>query len=346
VIYQTWIEQLQGPDQKRGVSLVAQQFNIQQPTLSHLLPSNVIHITRSWLICRHKLRALLGIAENQTVIFERFSDSAAAYVTLDPTNQHVYKTLFRAAKAKLKLRLRATFPNAMSSDNILPPFQPVGLPGSSASAFPDFARFGSETTLNTAKTESTVSRAQGSTETLIPVAGVEPPKAEAPTQTLADRRRTTSRLSRESFFAEIANLSRQRELALRIKEPAVPATANCSWSVFCNACDKPMADAHYHCNVCDDGDYDLCEVCVNAGIHCPGEGHWLVKRFVKNGQVVNSTTERLSPSKPQAQQDKEAVLSEMPGAYTEHTEEKKAEEDTNEFCCEATRTCNCCVKGK
>ncbi|KAK4996048.1 hypothetical protein LTR60_007860, partial [Cryomyces antarcticus] len=56
----------------------------------------------------NKLRFLLAIPANQEVVFERFSDSAGSYITLDASNQHVYKTLFRAAKAKLKLRLRAT----------------------------------------------------------------------------------------------------------------------------------------------------------------------------------------------------------------------------------------------
>jgi next-to-BRCA1 protein 1 len=98
-----------------------------------------------------------------------------------------------------------------------------------------------------------------------------------------------------------------------------------------------MANEHYHCNVCDDGDYDLCETCVTAGVHCPGESHWLIKRFVKNGQVINSTTEKLVPkTKPAAQ----PCQPEMPGAFMD---EKKFEEESDE---EPSRTCNSCVKGK
>jgi next-to-BRCA1 protein 1 len=41
-------------------------------------------------------------------VFERYSDSAGTFVTLDPENTPVYKQLFRAAKAKLKLRIKAT----------------------------------------------------------------------------------------------------------------------------------------------------------------------------------------------------------------------------------------------
>lgn len=52
----------------------------------------------------------MQVPPGQDVIFERYSDSAGAYVTLDANKPQVYKTLFRAAKAKLKLRLRATIP--------------------------------------------------------------------------------------------------------------------------------------------------------------------------------------------------------------------------------------------
>ena len=95
-----------------------------------------------------------------------------------------------------------------------------------------------------------------------------------------------------------------------------------------------MEDEHFHCGICDHGDYDLCPSCVDSGIHCPGAGHWMVKRFVKNGLVVNSTTERVGPnSKPEVEQTMEQN---MPGAFTKPA----LVED------EPTRTCNCCVKGK
>jgi next-to-BRCA1 protein 1 len=94
-----------------------------------------------------------------------------------------------------------------------------------------------------------------------------------------------------------------------------------------------MDDEHFHCSVCDNGDYDLCPACVDSGIHCPGEGHWMVKRFVKNGNVVNSTTQRIPP-KVKATEPKD-----IPGAFTDEKQSVTYEE-------EATRTCNSCVKGK
>jgi next-to-BRCA1 protein 1 len=52
----------------------------------------------------------LLVPASQNLVLERYSDSAGAYVTLNADNPQVYKTLFRAAKAKLKLRLRASVP--------------------------------------------------------------------------------------------------------------------------------------------------------------------------------------------------------------------------------------------
>ena len=43
-------------------------------------------------------------------VIERYSDSAASYVILDASNMAVYKQLYRAAKAKSKLKLRVTVP--------------------------------------------------------------------------------------------------------------------------------------------------------------------------------------------------------------------------------------------
>ena len=58
---------------------------------------------------------------DENVVFERYSDSAGAYVVLDSDKPQIYKTLFRAAKAKLKLRLRATFPDEENEATVVAP---------------------------------------------------------------------------------------------------------------------------------------------------------------------------------------------------------------------------------
>ncbi|KAJ9657901.1 hypothetical protein H2201_008010 [Coniosporium apollinis] len=291
-----------------------------------------------------KLRSLLAIPPNQEVVFERFSDSAGAYITLDTENPHVYKTLFRAAKAKLKLRLRATLPSenneqapqapkptegAPAAPSIasssrpycfnMPPLPvpaPTGLLDAYASMRPPRAPY-ARTIPVTGPTPEAARPSASSSKTAVNLVDA---GGEAPVP--------RSFAARENFFAELANISRQREMALRMKEAPVPT----SWSVYCNECDKPMANEHYHCSICDDGDYDLCGSCVDSGVHCPGQGHWLIKRFVQSGKVVNSTTEMVGPK------NKSPTEKEMPGAFTE---EKKVEVEEPEV---PSRTCNCCVK--
>lgn len=73
------------------------------------------------------------------------------------------------------------------------------------------------------------------------------------------------------------------------------SSSNGMFCIDCNNCGRSIANAHYHCSICENGDYDLCLQCVGAGSSCRGEGHWLIKRTVKDGVVTNSTTETIAP---------------------------------------------------
>ena len=138
------------------------------------------------------------------------------------------------------------------------------------------------------------------------------------------------------FFNTLASHGAAQKLPIC---QAAPTTSHIHpWSVYCNECDASMVDAHFHCSICDGGDYDLCEGCVAAGKLCQGEDHWLIKRSIKDGRVVNSTTERISPRKaapaPAAVSE---VKKEMPGTFAEDV---KASAEEPRF---PTRTCNSCV---
>lgn len=50
------------------------------------------------------------------MVLQRYSDSSADYVTLNENNPQVFKTLIRAAKAKGKLRLKATVTPELSAE--------------------------------------------------------------------------------------------------------------------------------------------------------------------------------------------------------------------------------------
>ena len=104
-----------------------------------------------------------------------------------------------------------------------------------------------------------------------------------------------------------------------------------------------MNDVHYHCSICDAGDFDLCKSCVEDGKLCTGEGHWLVKRFIKDGKVISSTTERLPPKSKSKDTLVDLIKSEVekavPGAFTE--DGKTLHEES----LAPTRTCNSCIQG-
>ena len=59
---------------------------------------------------------------------------------------------------------------------------------------------------------------------------------------------------------------------------------NATSSLFCDGCDAVIPDIenHWHCYVCDNGDYDLCQLCVDEDIKCPGGGRHLVQRAFAN----------------------------------------------------------------
>jgi next to BRCA1 gene 1 protein len=81
--------------------------------------------------------------------------------------------------------------------------------------------------------------------------------------------------------------------AVEFKTPGCPAyngRLRRPFTVCCNSCDRAVPDAHFHCSTCDDGDFDLCQDCVNQGISCYNDQHWLIKRTIRDGEIAYSTT--------------------------------------------------------
>ncbi|KAK5112723.1 hypothetical protein LTR62_003821 [Meristemomyces frigidus] len=283
-----------------------------------------------------KLRQVLAIKPEQTVVFERFSDSAGGFITLDSSNPQVFKTLIRAAKAKLKLRLKATVTPVEPAEEANTAVQEPLVHSPATLTNPAQAR--DSMAFDRRSVGSGIFQfreARASQQTLVQ------PEAEAsvPQPFIADNTASSN------------NLVCHSSLPLRtVAEPVVLPTriVGHAWSVYCNECDKPMADAHYHCSICDAGDYDLCEECVESGKSCSGETHWLIKRFIQDGKVVNSTTARILPrmkksalvevsSEKPRQLDTTELKKEMPGAFAEDTKTLAAETLI------PTRTCNSCV---
>jgi hypothetical protein len=104
-----------------------------------------------------------------------------------------------------------------------------------------------------------------------------------------------------------------------------------TYTVFCNNCNQAIPDAHYHCSTCQNGDYDLCQTCIDSGVLCGGTDHWLIKRFLQNGNDIRSTTETIAPRKTTRVQES--------GAGSVKSEAENEIETS-------TRTCNCCIECK
>lgn len=279
----------------------------------------------------HQLRFLLAIPPSQPVIFERFSDSAGAYTTLDSNNPSVYKQLYRAAKAKLKLRIKAT------------------LVDNNATADPTTTEAVHETStaadcLNSQRYEPATEADQAIVAGQ-PAERIEQSNQEVTSDGANPTIQASEILQRQAYglylnramqssriLADIAGISTRQPMHVRNVDQSL--NIHSSYSVFCNECDLAIPGAHYHCSICDDGDFDLCQSCVDSGVLCGGEGHWLIKRIVKNGKVINSTTETIAPKATKVENEKESSSPSNP--------EVKSDEALDV----ETRTCNSCVGGK
>lgn len=106
----------------------------------------------------------------------------------------------------------------------------------------------------------------------------------------------------------------------------IKVNSRCStYAIYCNVCEMNIYDVHYHCGVCDSGDYDLCQACVDRGIHCNDSTHWLIKRMLSaTGSIVVSTT-----------------------FIKQKAKQKESEKEVPELTATSLRlTCNSCIAGK
>ncbi|KAM0333417.1 hypothetical protein ACHAQA_002078 [Verticillium albo-atrum] len=352
-----------------------------------------------------KVREFLQIPPTIPVLLERYSDSAAAYIVLDPKNTSVYKQLYRAAKAKQKLKLRVTAqllpertpprPVTVEDDpevNTTPAAVPSPAPQSETSARAQALKAWDEKIFDLLGATDAESRKAMDIATRVPAGAppppqkdvdrcfvpepkVEAPKHQLPMANLNDDFETSLLASLMQKHANISSVAQKEPVAKPVTEKAAPKSeapaaipsihgfeARDSWfaraaggnlngqcparlfptlnfAVCCNSCDKTIPDSHYHCSTCDDGDFDLCQSCVDQGITCYSDGHWLIKRVLQDGQIVTSTTETIAP-KPKKKQPVPAPKAEAKAATPEPF---LAPLPTLSATSWSVRTCNCCV---
>ncbi|UNI15814.1 hypothetical protein JDV02_002311 [Purpureocillium takamizusanense] len=316
------------------------------------------------------VRAFLRLPLDAKIMMERYSDSAAAYVMLDPANASVYKQLYRAAKAKSKLKLRVTILNREERTSPKPVSVEDEVEATSVVETNESASVKAELPEPTTATAA-VSLAAHTYAMDSPIATTKPPSnlTEAWSMALDEQ---IKKLEQNS--THVAALASQLGVTCRVTEsadddasakdnssattlaPSQSGAPACGFAVCCNSCDKTIPEAHFHCSTCDDGDFDLCQSCVERGITCYSNEHWLIKRTVKDGQIVNSTTETIAP-KPkatpaqteQSQSAEQEAERSVPvtANYTPYRVEQPP------ISCVAAnrwaslgnmRTCNCCVR--
>ena len=334
-----------------------------------------------------KLRTLLNVSSTQTTVFERYSDSSASFITLDSSIPSVYKQLYRAAKAKQKLKIRVTITDK-------PATKPIEMP-KSGSVVPDRLPTRSyvhpyisdpikaeSELLEEPRFDAYVQKGNPSSATLVPSVK---PSSDSKHDEAEDTRSKPSKpyywpISETGGFSDVTKHAFQKGVATAATKETLAQNAptdeqslpglfstnedftaanehsniaealesmkqasarSCSiqsnsFTICCNHCDKPIPDAHWHCSICERGDFDLCQDCVEKGCLCDGADHWLIKRFVKGGKVINSTTETIAPKKATKIEEKA-----IPGAFTSDIKR----EDIHELV-DLSRTCNSCVGGK
>lgn len=255
-------------------------------------------------------------------------------MTLDSQNPAIYKQLYRAAKAKLKLRIKATvaprqtpsvpiIPNIM--DEQQPGQEPLQLPTPSTASPARHSYL--ETVLSNPR-EPDAQPLPAETFIVTPVSELLPECSAAP---MPREHATADNLSMPAPLEPVD--TGDLDTVPQVTSAKSGHSRHCqdfSCSAFCidcNNCGKSIPNEHYHCGICDQGDFDLCSSCIAADVGCDGEGHWLIKRRIQNGLLVNSVTERIAPKKWQAGSPKEAKCNMSATRY-------------------APRTCNSCINGK
>lgn len=354
------------------------------------------------LIDGKQLRQLLAIPATQEVLFERYSDSAGAFIALDSNNSSVYKQLYRAAKAKLKLRIKASIidsslpkvevatpdlvsPDHLTSHRYVPMMKPSSLQTEQVTSIYPLINNNSVMMSPVLSSPKPIQAPREELEQfyprhlhqdvlqkpyrcsvpnlLIPKTSLEAKidatihvKEEAAGRKIHKEGSGLCLLSgRQHFIAEnekmkkaLANSGHPEPKGIRLdlSPPALLISADqpvpvpgSKFTICCNSCDTAIPADHWHCSICDNGDFDLCSQCVDKGVLCDNQDHWLIKRFVQNGKVINSTTETIAPkniTKANGESEKE-----IPGAFAPENKAEELEKSIYE-----SRTCNSCIGGK
>ncbi|KAL5627612.1 hypothetical protein BROUX41_003765 [Berkeleyomyces rouxiae] len=282
-------------------------------------------------------------------IIERYSDSAGCYTVVDRNAPSSYKQLYRAAKAKGKLRLRLTEKplagRACASDAASThssPIPPVTnkletgpfpkikadipnpsrkMPKATVRLPPIRAQTGDMTSQENETTQSIVHelpRANNLSPATSNTASIVQPK-EKLLQNLIQKSNylagTLADIQAAHGHGDSSSVSSTASSINSTSCTAGPAVIyppmGPAFQICCNACSNPIESNHWHCSKCDMGDYDICPDCFAQGRGCEDDEHWLIRRSVVDGVLMSGSTEVVCISKlPSAQSSRpESVVS-------------------------------------
>ncbi|CCX07078.1 hypothetical protein FPQ18DRAFT_309915 [Pyronema domesticum] len=236
-----------------------------------------------------KMRELLAIPQGREVYFYRYSDSAGEWILLDPNSTPVYKQLFRAAKAKLKLRIKVTTPEG--HDTTAPAVQNDS---ASTLSFPPNYSSLNVNSVRIPATQAAPSISPAELEGAVAAAVSSYCSGPEFNAQLRDTVREEV-VKQKPEQSDLISLSEEvPEIPLEQTQPSQPETlldglisAAATENIFCDACKDYVDGFHYHCSICSGGDYDLCMTCVDRkNLHCPNRTHLLTSRDIVNGKAV------------------------------------------------------------
>ena len=59
--------------------------------------------------------------------------------------------------------------------------------------------------------------------------------------------------------------------------------------IHCDECGSLSSQDHYHCNICEEGNFNLCPTCVSHGVHCWYTQHKMIRRVLRDGILVDGS---------------------------------------------------------
>jgi ankyrin repeat protein len=77
-----------------------------------------------------------------------------------------------------------------------------------------------------------------------------------------------------------------------VTEVVAKLLANPIYRVHCDNCKTwiPNWNPHYHCGICNAGDFDLCQGCFDKGVFCFHKSHQFIKLHVRDNRFIEITS--------------------------------------------------------